>query len=69
MRIEIPIVLHRKALSNCGRYATTKKDRSVNLDRMYNNALASFNKKVMIPTGWIAWRRESIESTFSWYGN
>jgi len=44
MRLEvIPIVLHRKALSNCGRYATTKLERSVNLDRMYNNALVHFN--------------------------
>jgi len=47
----IPIVLHRKALSNSGRYATTKKDRSVNLDRMYNNALAAFNKKVFLLVG------------------
>jgi len=56
MRLEmIPIVLHRKALSNCGRYATNKLERSVNLDRMYNNAITTFNKKVFVPPGWIAW--------------
>ena len=51
----IPIVLHRRALSNCGHYATSKRESSINLDRMYNNAIAHFNNKVFLPTGWIAW--------------
>ena len=56
IRLEmIPIVLHRRALANCGRYATSKRERSINLDRMYNNAIAHFNSKVFLPTGWIAW--------------
>ena len=42
-------------MSNCSRYATSKRERSINLDRMYNNAIAHFNSKVFLPTGWIAW--------------
>lgn len=53
IRLEmIPIYLHRRSLLNCSRYTKSIKERSINLDRMYNNSMSSVDKNLLLPTGW-----------------